>query len=540
VLRERHEHLRAVHQATDVATTLLAAAIILSGIGAFSLLPVSPLPRVDFPTNPGDGRVAGGESGDHGFVGRDSARTALRAHRGHHGDHRSSSTLGATQLTLQFDLDRDVDAAARDVQAAIAAAGGELPPNLPLKPSYRKVNPADSPILILSLASDALPLSQVFEAGNTVLAQKISQVEGVGQVTVGGGQQPAVRVQVDPRTLAGRGLGLEDIRAAIARSSVDSAARLARRPESNGRHCRGRPALRSGSLQAHRRRVPRRRDRPARGRRDRLRRRRERPPRRLDERTALGARAHPEATRRQHHRDESAHSGVASVLDAVHFSRHQGSTWRSTARRRSRAPSRDVEHTLVLSVLLVIGVVFVFLRELRATAIPSVAVPLSLLGTFGVMYLLDYSPGQPVAHGAHDLDGVRRRRRHRRHRKRDALHRGGKTAGRSGARGGPSDRLHHHLDHRVARRGVHPDPDDGRHRRPIVPRIRRHVVRRNRALGRRLAHVDPDDVLASSPTPRNTPRAPLHIVGARIRRTAEGVRTRARLGSSGTGDSRCS
>src|SRR5581483_10405514 len=133
----------------------------------------------------------------------------------------STSTLGATSITLQFDLNRDVDAAARDVQAAIAAAGGELPPNLPLKPTFRKVNPADAPILILSLSSDALPLAQVFEAANTVLAQKISQVSGVGQVFVGGGQQPAVRVQVDPRELAGRGIGLEDVRNALAATTVN-------------------------------------------------------------------------------------------------------------------------------------------------------------------------------------------------------------------------------------------------------------------------------------------------------------------------------
>src|SRR5579859_7544468 len=120
----------------------------------------------------------------------------------------SMSTLGGTSITLQFDLDRNVDAAARDVQAAIAAAGGELPPDLPLKPTYRKVNPADAPIMLITLTSDALPLSQVFDAANSVLAQKISQVPGVGQVFVGGGQQPAVRVQVDPRALAGMNVNM--------------------------------------------------------------------------------------------------------------------------------------------------------------------------------------------------------------------------------------------------------------------------------------------------------------------------------------------
>src|SRR5262249_29894306 len=133
----------------------------------------------------------------------------------------SPSSLGTTSLTLQFDLDRNVDSAARDVQAAIAAAGAELPPNLPSRPTFRKVNPADAPIMIISLTSESLPLAQVFDAANTVLAQKIAQVSGVGQVVVGGGQQPAVRVQVEPDVVAGMGLSLEDVRNAIAAATVD-------------------------------------------------------------------------------------------------------------------------------------------------------------------------------------------------------------------------------------------------------------------------------------------------------------------------------
>src|SRR5579859_7743884 len=135
----------------------------------------------------------------------------------------SMSTLGGTSITLQFDLDRNVDAAARDVQGAIAAAGGELPPNLPLKPTYRKVNPSDSPSLIIALTSKTLPLSKVFDAANTVLAQKISQVHGVGQVSVAGGQQPAVRVQIDPALLAGMGVSPSDVRKALAATTVDEA-----------------------------------------------------------------------------------------------------------------------------------------------------------------------------------------------------------------------------------------------------------------------------------------------------------------------------
>src|SRR5882672_1612833 len=172
-----------------VATTLLAVAILLSGIWAYTLLPVaSPETMASAVATPLERRF-----------GRLSGITEVT----------STSSLGSTNITLQFDLDRNVDAAARDVQAAIAAAGGELPSNLPFRPTYRKVNPADSPIMILSLTSDTLALAQVFDATNTVLAQKIAQVPGVGQVFVGGGQQPAVRVQVDPRALAGSGLSLE-------------------------------------------------------------------------------------------------------------------------------------------------------------------------------------------------------------------------------------------------------------------------------------------------------------------------------------------
>src|SRR5882762_1036438 len=203
-----------------VATTLLAVAILLSGIWAYTLLPVAPLPRVHLPTI----QVSASLPGASPETMASAVATPLERRFGRLAgitEITSTSSLGSTNITLQFDLDRNVDSAARDVQAAIAAAGGELPANLPFRPTYRKVNPADSPIMILSLTSDTLPLAQVFDATNTVLAQKISQVSGVGQVVVGGGQQPAVRVQVDPGSLAGAGLSLENVRAAIASQTVD-------------------------------------------------------------------------------------------------------------------------------------------------------------------------------------------------------------------------------------------------------------------------------------------------------------------------------
>ena len=203
-----------------IATSLLAAAVILAGGMAYRYLSVAPLPRVDFPTI----QVSGALPGASPNTMASSVATPLERRFGRIAglsEMTSVNTLGSTSITLQFDLDRDITGAARDVQAAINASLSELPPNLPSLPNYRKVNPADSPVLILSLTSDSLPLAQVFDAANSVLAQKISQITGVGQVMVGGGQQPAVRVQVDQETLAGRGLSLEDMRSALSTSTAN-------------------------------------------------------------------------------------------------------------------------------------------------------------------------------------------------------------------------------------------------------------------------------------------------------------------------------
>src|SRR6202012_4838784 len=175
-----------------IATSLLALAILLAGLGAYMLLPVAPLPQIDLPTI----QVTVMQPGASPETMASSCATPLERRFGRiagMAEITSVSSLGQTLITLQFDLERDVDSAARDVQAAINAAGGELPTTLPTRPTYRKVNPADSPILILSANSDTLPLPQVYDIANSVIAQKISQIEGVGQVTVGGGQQPAVR-----------------------------------------------------------------------------------------------------------------------------------------------------------------------------------------------------------------------------------------------------------------------------------------------------------------------------------------------------------
>ncbi len=202
-----------------IATTLLVIAISLAGAVAFRLLPVSPLPQVDFPTI----SVSAGLPGASPEIMASSVATPLERQFGRIAsvtEMTSSSTLGNTSITLQFDLNRDINAAARDVQAAINAARGYLPTNLPSNPTYRKVNPADSPIFILSLTSDILSKSQIYDAASSILAQKLSQVAGVGQVIVGGSALPGVRVELNPTALNKYGIGLEQVRGVL--SSANS------------------------------------------------------------------------------------------------------------------------------------------------------------------------------------------------------------------------------------------------------------------------------------------------------------------------------
>jgi hydrophobe/amphiphile efflux-1 (HAE1) family protein len=372
-----------------IATSLLAAALLLSGFAAYSQLAVAPLPQVDFPTVSVNAALPGASP----ETMASSVATPLERRFGRIAgvtEITSTSTLGSTALTMQFDLDRDVDAAARDVQAAINAAGGDLPTNLPTRPNYRKVNPSDQPILILSLTSETLPLGQVFDAANTIFAQKIAQVSGVGQVFVGGGQQPAVRVQVDPAALAGVGLGMEDVRAVLAAATVDqpkgaiSDAMQTHALAANDQLFKAdayRPLILSYQNGA---------------------------PVRLGDvakvyddvenaRVAAWTDAHRSVLviiRRQ------PGANIIDVMARIKALLPTLATSISPAIKTEvafdraqtiRASVEDVELSLILSVALVVLVVFLFLRSARATTIPSVAVPLSLVATFGIMYLCDYS-----------------------------------------------------------------------------------------------------------------------------------------------------
>src|SRR5262249_27292543 len=204
-----------------IATSLLMAGLLFAGIIPFPMLPVAPLPQVDFPTI----QVSATLPGANPETMASAVATPLErqfAQIAGVSQMTSTSGLGTTSITIQFDLDRNIDAAAQDVQAAITAAAGQLPTDLPSPPTYRKVNPADSPVLILAVHPDSLPLTSVDDAADTILAQQISQISGVAQVSIGGEQKPAVRVQIDPAKIAALGLSLEDVRAAVGTATVNA------------------------------------------------------------------------------------------------------------------------------------------------------------------------------------------------------------------------------------------------------------------------------------------------------------------------------
>src|SRR5271154_4382541 len=204
-----------------VATTLLTLAIAIAGALAFTVLPVSPLPQVDFPTI----SVSSSLPGASAQVMASSVATPLERQFGHIAgvsEMTSTSSLGTTAITIQFDLSRNIDGAARDVEAAISAARTYLPANLPANPTYRKVNPADAPIMIIGLTSSKYNQGQLYDAASTVMEQKLSQINGVGQVSVGGSSLPAVRVDVNPTQLNNYGLGLQDVASMLSRQNANS------------------------------------------------------------------------------------------------------------------------------------------------------------------------------------------------------------------------------------------------------------------------------------------------------------------------------
>ena len=372
-----------------VATTLLTIALALAGAIAFRLLPVAPLPQVEFPTVQVQATLPGASP----ETMASSVATPLERQFGRIAgltELTSTSYLGATSIVLQFDLNRNIDAAARDVQAAINAAAGQLPTTLPSKPTYRKVNPADAPIMILGLTSDAVRPGGMYDAADSILEQKLSQIDGVGQVFVGGSALPGVRVELNPTQMSNLGVGLEQVRTALAAANAN-------RPKgevANNNQSWGLSTT------------------------DQLLKAEDYQPLIVAYRNGAAVQLSDIATVRdsvENVRAAGMVDGKTAVLVVIF--RQPGANIIDTVDRvyaalpqlrasispaidlsvvldrttTIRASVRDVEFTLCISTALVIMVVFLFLRNLRATLIPGVVVPLSLVGTFGIMYLLGYS-----------------------------------------------------------------------------------------------------------------------------------------------------
>jgi multidrug efflux pump len=375
--------------ARPVATTLLAIGIALAGIFAFTRLPVAPLPQVDFPTISVQANLPGASPDTVAT----SVASPLERHLGSIADvteMTSTSAVGSTRITMQFGLNRDIDGAARDVQAAINAARADLPASLRSNPTYHKVNPADAPILILALTSKTLTAGQLYDSAATVLQQSLSQVDGVGEVDVSGSANPAVRVELEPNALSHYGIGLEDVRAALAAANAnspkgsiefgpnrvqiytnDQASKAAQYKDLVIAYRNGSAVKLSDVSEV----VDS-----------------------VEDLRNLGLFNGKRSVLVILYRQPGANiietiDRVKAMLPQLHASLPADVDIAPAADRSTtiRASLKDTERTLVIAVALVTMVVFLFLRNWRATLIPSVAVPISIVGTFAAMYMLGFS-----------------------------------------------------------------------------------------------------------------------------------------------------
>ncbi len=372
-----------------IGTLLLTLGLALAGAVSFFLLPVAPLPQVDYPTISVSASLPGASPDTIAATVATPLERSLGAIAGVN-EITSSSILGSTRITLQFDLGRSVDSAARDVQAAINAARTLLPTGMPSNPTYRKVNPADSPIMILALTSDRLTRGQMYDAASTVLAQKLSQVEGVGQATVSGGALPAVRVELDPVRLAANGISLEQVRSAMTTTNANRPLGAVEREEHYwqvGTNDQARTAADYAPLVL----------RWKNGQAVRLQDVAEVVDSVQDVRNYGVANGKP-AILLQVYKQPGANileavDRVRALLPQLKASIPSAIDVEIVSDRTPtlRASVREVERALAIAVGLVALVVFLFLRNGRAALIPSVAVPVSLAGTFGVMYLAGYT-----------------------------------------------------------------------------------------------------------------------------------------------------
>ncbi len=475
-----------------VATFLLAIAVLLGGFLGYSYLAVSALPQVDFPTIQVTTQLPGANPDTMAEL----VTAPLERQLGQIPSLQtmtSSSAFGLSSVTLQFELNRDIDGAAQDVQAAINAAASTLPKNLPYPPVYSKVNPADTAVIEVALTSPTTTIREMSDVADTLIGQRLSELSGVGHVGILGGLKPAVRIQVDLSRLSDYGVGMEDVRTAISNANVAGA---------------------KGSLDGKQQSYT------------------------IGANDQLDtAQAYKNVVITYRNAAPVLISDVADVVDGlenahvagwyqgkpaviIDVQRQPGANVVATVQRiraeldklktslpagvamtivsdrtgTIKASIADVQFTLVLSVVLVVLVVLVFLRSIRATIIAGVALPLSLDRHLRRHVLPRLQPRQPVAHGADDRHRLRRRRRHRHDREHRAPSRAGRDAAGGGAERRARDRLHRHLADRVADRGVHPAALHDGHRRSHVPRVRAGADDRRRRLGRRLADADADDV----------------------------------------------
>src|SRR5436853_2464165 len=372
-----------------VATTLLMVGVLLVGWVAFRQLPISALPQVAYPTI----QVQTFYPGASPEVMASSVTAPLERQFGQTpglNQMTSTSSFGSSLITLQFDLDLNIDVAEQQVQAAINSASNLLPQGLPNPPIYSKINPADAPILTLALTSQSLPLSKVEDLADTTLAQKISQLSGVGLVSISGGQRPAVRIQANPTALASYGLSLEDVRTALAAANVDQAKGVLDGPRQS--FTIGANDQLTSSKQYNQVVIAYRNGAPV---------------RLSDIATAVDSAENVKQAAWMNttpavimNIQRQPGANIISVADRIKMLLPQLQTSLPSGLRVQiltdrtqtiRASVKDVQFELMLTVALVVMVIFLFLRNLSATVIPSVAVPLSIVGTFGVMYLLGYS-----------------------------------------------------------------------------------------------------------------------------------------------------
>jgi multidrug efflux pump subunit AcrB len=475
-----------------IATALLMVGLLIGGLVAYPLLPVAALPNVNYPTLQVTAQLPGADP----QTMASSVATPLELQFGQVPgltQMTSASALGFMQITLQFDLGRAIDGAVSDTLSAINAATAQLPPNMPYPPTIRKVNPADTPILVLGVTSDSLPLTTVDAYAENILLQKLSQISGVGLVGIGGQQKPAIRVQVDPQALAARGISLEDVRAVLGQANVDQPKGTLNSPRQTFTLNTNDQLLKADEYAnlviAYRNGAP---------------------VRVRDIGRAISAaendliagwfnqnRAIILAIQRQPGANVIATvNRVKAMLPVLEASIPPAIKISIISDRTAtiRASVADVQFTLLLTVALVVMVIFLFLRNFWATVIPAVTVPLSLIGTFAVLYALGYSldnlslmalsisVGFVVDDAVVVIENIVR-------------HMEWRLGVRGGAQGSGRDRLHHRVDHAVADRRVHPAVPDERLYRIAVPRVRRHGERVARPLAADLAHAHADDVL---------------------------------------------